>query len=72
MQFVPMRLPRHAGMWPRKLLSNVNNSELTYHRQKRSVNFKWGTDKIRGVNIGGWLVLEPYVLLSSDAFSLKT
>jgi hypothetical protein len=28
-------------------------------REKRGVDFKWGQDKIRGVNIGGWLVLEP-------------
>ena len=25
----------------------------------RSAAFDWGTDKVRGVNIGGWLVLEP-------------
>jgi hypothetical protein len=24
----------------------------------RGVNFNWGTDKVRGVNLGGWLVLE--------------
>ncbi|KAH8728351.1 glucan 1,3-beta-glucosidase precursor [Phaeosphaeriaceae sp. PMI808] len=29
--------------------------------EKRSVNFAWGKDKIRGVNIGGWLVLEPWI-----------
>jgi len=23
--------------------------------------FNWGNEKIRGVNIGGWLVLEPWV-----------
>ncbi|KAL8740803.1 MAG: hypothetical protein Q9190_006529 [Brigantiaea leucoxantha] len=28
---------------------------------KRNVDFKWGTDKVRGVNIGGWLVLEPWI-----------
>lgn len=26
---------------------------------KRSVQFSWGSEKVRGVNIGGWLVLEP-------------
>lgn len=26
---------------------------------KRSVDFPWGSEKVRGVNIGGWLVLEP-------------
>ncbi|KAH7086382.1 exo-1,3-beta-glucanase [Paraphoma chrysanthemicola] len=29
--------------------------------EKRGVNFKWGEEKIRGVNIGGWLVLEPWI-----------
>ncbi|KAI4631707.1 uncharacterized protein J4E87_002413 [Alternaria ethzedia] len=29
--------------------------------EKRGVDFKWGSDKIRGVNIGGWLVLEPWI-----------
>ncbi|KAF2203320.1 glycoside hydrolase [Delitschia confertaspora ATCC 74209] len=28
---------------------------------KRGVAFKWGSEKIRGVNIGGWLVLEPWI-----------
>ncbi|KAF2454608.1 putative Exo-beta-1,3-glucanase [Lineolata rhizophorae] len=28
---------------------------------KRSVDFGWGSEKIRGVNIGGWLVLEPWI-----------
>lgn len=26
---------------------------------KRATAFSWGDEKIRGVNIGGWLVLEP-------------
>ncbi|KAF2260239.1 exo-1,3-beta-glucanase [Lojkania enalia] len=29
--------------------------------EKRGVAFGWGTEKIRGVNIGGWLVLEPWI-----------
>ncbi|KAF1937654.1 glucan 1,3-beta-glucosidase precursor [Clathrospora elynae] len=29
--------------------------------EKRGVDFKWGSEKIRGVNIGGWLVLEPWI-----------
>ncbi|KAI9779468.1 MAG: exo-1,3-beta-glucanase [Peltula sp. TS41687] len=28
---------------------------------KRSVSFNFGQDKVRGVNIGGWLVLEPWI-----------
>ncbi|KNG49831.1 glucan 1,3-beta-glucosidase precursor [Stemphylium lycopersici] len=27
----------------------------------RTTAFDWGTDKVRGVNIGGWLVLEPFI-----------
>ena len=30
-------------------------------QQKRAVGFNWGSEKIRGVNIGGWLVLEPWI-----------
>lgn len=32
---------------------------LTTGSEKRGVDFHWGQEKIRGVNIGGWLVLEP-------------
>ncbi|KAL2054819.1 hypothetical protein ABVK25_005123 [Lepraria finkii] len=28
---------------------------------KRSVDFVWGSEKVRGVNTGGWLVLEPWI-----------
>jgi hypothetical protein len=35
------------------------SSSLTIGSEKRGVDFRWGQDKIRGVNIGGWLVLEP-------------
>jgi len=28
---------------------------------KRSVNFGFGDEKVRGLNIGGWLVLEPWI-----------
>ncbi|KAH9880942.1 hypothetical protein IAQ61_001236 [Plenodomus lingam] len=36
-------------------------SALAVPTEKRDVDFKWGTDMIRGVNIGGWLVLEPWI-----------
>ncbi|KAL1634449.1 glucan exo-1,3-beta-glucosidase [Diplodia intermedia] len=28
---------------------------------RRKASFNWGSDKVRGVNIGGWLVLEPWI-----------
>ncbi|KAI4290280.1 MAG: hypothetical protein L6R35_000443 [Caloplaca aegaea] len=28
---------------------------------QRDVDFQWGTTKVRGVNIGGWLLLEPWI-----------
>ncbi|KAF2637366.1 glycoside hydrolase [Massarina eburnea CBS 473.64] len=28
---------------------------------KRSVSFNWASEKVRGVSIGGWLVLEPWI-----------
>ncbi|CZR54831.1 probable glucan 1,3-beta-glucosidase precursor [Phialocephala subalpina] len=28
---------------------------------KRSVSFNWGSEKVRGLNIGGWLLLEPWI-----------
>lgn len=38
---------------------SFNANEL--HRVKRSVSFQWGKEKVRGVNLGGWLVLEPWI-----------
>lgn len=42
---------------PRKALLSLQI--LTIDSEKRSVDFNWGSETIRGVNIGGWLVLEP-------------
>lgn len=28
---------------------------------KRDLRFNFGNDKVRGVNLGGWLVLEPWI-----------
>ena len=36
-------------------LTNDHSAPLS----RRSVKFAWGSEKVRGVNIGGWLVLEP-------------
>ncbi|KAL1795340.1 hypothetical protein ACET3X_007156 [Alternaria dauci] len=36
-------------------------SAIAAPAEKRAVDFRWGQEKIRGVNIGGWLVLEPWI-----------
>lgn len=28
---------------------------------KRDLRFNFGNEKVRGVNLGGWLVLEPWI-----------
>ncbi|ADV24619.1 glucan 1,3-beta-glucosidase, putative [Cryptococcus gattii WM276] len=38
------------------LISHVFNKRTTL-----APGFTWGTDPMRGVNIGGWLVLEPWI-----------
>ena len=30
-------------------------------RRKRELSFDYNGDKVRGVNLGGWLVLEPWI-----------
>ena len=37
------------------LVATADNSSDLYERR---VDFNWGSDKVRGVNLGGWLVLE--------------
>jgi hypothetical protein len=46
---------------------SVLSTPLQTKRQDNpaGLNFDWGSEVIRGVNIGGWLVLEPY---ARDAF----
>ncbi|KAF2471120.1 glycoside hydrolase [Lindgomyces ingoldianus] len=39
----------------------VLGSAFTAPAEKRGVAFSWGSEKLRGVNIGGWLVLEPWI-----------
>jgi glucan 1,3-beta-glucosidase len=29
--------------------------------EKRAVQFNWGSQKVRGVSLGGWLVLESFI-----------
>lgn len=38
-------------------LKDSTNLHSTFH--ERGVWFDWAHDMVRGVNIGGWLVLEP-------------
>lgn len=35
--------------------------ELTMTSQSRQLNFDYNNDKVRGVNLGGWFVLEPWI-----------
>jgi len=35
--------------------------DLDRDLQPRRVAYNWGTTKLRGVNIGGWLVIEPFI-----------
>ena len=40
-------------------LSKTSSDHDSVPLSKRSVNFAWGSETVRGVNLGGWLVLEP-------------
>lgn len=33
----------------------------TIHKRQSSLKFPYGTEKVRGVNLGGWFVLEPWI-----------
>ncbi|KXT16633.1 hypothetical protein AC579_6661 [Pseudocercospora musae] len=37
------------------------NAVPSIHGRAGPSGFPWGTEKVRGVNIGGWLVLEPWI-----------
>jgi len=39
----------------------LSDSQSREPFSKRSVNFNWGSEKVRGLNIGGWLLLEPWI-----------
>ncbi|KAF2001913.1 glycoside hydrolase family 5 protein [Amniculicola lignicola CBS 123094] len=41
--------------------SLVSAAPATEDINKRAVAFNWGGTKVRGVNIGGWLVIEPFI-----------
>ncbi|POS85368.1 hypothetical protein EPUL_003655 [Erysiphe pulchra] len=46
--FIALILAASVNSFPRKI-------------SPRKVNFNWGSEKVRGLNIGGWLVLEPWI-----------
>ena len=43
------------------LLCTVFAAPSSLKLQRKGLRFDYQNDKIRGVNIGGWLVLEPYI-----------
>ena len=43
---------------------SITSSPLQRRQNPPGLNFNWGSEVIRGVNIGGWLVLEPWVTRS--------
>ncbi len=43
------------------LIPNSIMQELTLSRRKRQLAFNYNDDIVRGVNLGGWLVLEPWI-----------
>ena len=46
------------------LLASVGNAAPATPMSKfnkRDLRFNFGQDKVRGVNLGGWLVLEPFI-----------
>ncbi|KAH7135753.1 glycoside hydrolase superfamily [Dendryphion nanum] len=42
-------------------LLSFTNSAPTREIESRGVSYSWGSTKLQGVNIGGWLVLEPFI-----------
>lgn len=49
----------------RALAPSGNNDSVISKRTTLAPGFTWGTDPMRGVNIGGWLVLEVCSFLPS-------
>ena len=43
--------------YPRSVISG----EVSAIIDKRTLSFNYNNDKVRGVNLGGWLVLEPWI-----------
>lgn len=43
------------------LLSSVQSAPLTFPLEQRGISFDYQNEKVRGVNLGGWFVLEPWI-----------
>ncbi|KAL6714150.1 hypothetical protein ACLMJK_008644 [Lecanora helva] len=43
------------------LLGGVESSPLAFPLDKRGLSFDYQNNKVRGVNLGGWFVLEPWI-----------
>lgn len=54
-----------AALAATALLSSFSNaapaSLLTPFKRAGGLKFPFGSEKVRGVNLGGWLVLEPWI-----------
>ncbi|KAG8681063.1 hypothetical protein FRC08_015865 [Ceratobasidium sp. 394] len=61
--------PRHHPYHPRahKLRTNSGDANATHTKRAPALRFPYGSTKVRGVNLGGWLVLE--VSLSASVAS---
>ncbi|WWC67849.1 uncharacterized protein I206_101766 [Kwoniella pini CBS 10737] len=51
--------PTNRGSSPKLKTNLPSSSSLNTKRDENG--FSWGKDPMRGVNIGGWLVLEPWI-----------
>jgi glucan 1,3-beta-glucosidase len=43
------------------LLATFGDANPMSTIETRSLKFAFGQEKVRGVNLGGWLVLEPWI-----------
>lgn len=56
---------------PFKTLRKVDSRDETLESRARAPGFTWGVDPMRGVNIGGWLVVQPSNPLSTPGTHLR-
>jgi hypothetical protein len=57
---------QHAWRWLKLVLCNRSSFVTTFRslvscRRKRQLSFDYNNDKVRGVDLGGWFVLEPWI-----------